>query len=223
MPDEPQRPPEIEPMDPPASNSAVKKGGALAAAIAVILGAVYVNEGGYVNDARDPGGATNYGVTEKVARAAGYTGDMRNFPKHCPGPATVCADGIYVEKYIVAPGYMPIVELEPAVGGELVDSAVNFGPARPSRWFQQSLNELTGAGLVVDGKIGRRTVLAYVNLEAAKGDGPACVAMLDKLDAKQAAEYRRLAQVNPKLKVFLKGWLRNRVGNIDRKSCRMPE
>ncbi|MCL5060456.1 MAG: hypothetical protein M1449_08070 [Candidatus Thermoplasmatota archaeon] len=37
-------------------------------------------EGGYVNDPRDPGGATRYGITEAVARANGYTGDMRHLP-----------------------------------------------------------------------------------------------------------------------------------------------
>lgn len=28
----------------------------------------------------DPGGKTRYGVTEAVARSAGYTGDMRSLP-----------------------------------------------------------------------------------------------------------------------------------------------
>ena len=38
------------------------------------------NEGGYVDNPSDPGGATRYGVTQRVARAHGYTGDMRDLP-----------------------------------------------------------------------------------------------------------------------------------------------
>lgn len=38
------------------------------------------SEGGFVDHPSDPGGATNHGVTERVARQHGYTGDMRDLP-----------------------------------------------------------------------------------------------------------------------------------------------
>lgn len=37
-------------------------------------------EGGYSDDARDPGGKTRYGITEAVARRHGYIGEMRALP-----------------------------------------------------------------------------------------------------------------------------------------------
>lgn len=37
-------------------------------------------EGGYVDHRADPGGKTRYGITEKTARAHGYTGDMKDLP-----------------------------------------------------------------------------------------------------------------------------------------------
>lgn len=197
----------------------VERGGIVAVAVAAILSTVYAAEGGFVDHPSDPGGPTNYGVTQRVARQAGYTGNMRDFPKHCAevAPSEVCADKIYVARYIEGPGYMPLVAIEPAVAEELVDTTVNMGPPRPSRWFQQAINEMGSGPIVADGQVGPSTIAAYVRLQKI---GPsACVAMLDRLDAKQAAEYRRLIQVNPKLGVFLKGWLRNRIGNVDRRKC----
>ena len=38
------------------------------------------HEGGFVDHPKDPGGSTRYGITQRVARANGYEGDMRNFP-----------------------------------------------------------------------------------------------------------------------------------------------
>ena len=37
-------------------------------------------EGGYSNHAADRGGATDYGITEAVARENGYTGSMKDLP-----------------------------------------------------------------------------------------------------------------------------------------------
>jgi lysozyme family protein len=204
----------------PAAGAGWTGKGAIAAAVAVILAGVYAVEGGYVNDARDPGGATRYGVTEQVARDYGYRGDMRWFPQHCDGPATTCADAVYVRSYIAAPGYMPLVNIEPAIAGELIDTAVNMGPRRPNRWYRLTMNMLGGARLPDSAAaLGPADVAAYRMLQAKLGVVRACTATLDALDARQTAEYRRLAAANPKLRAFLKGWLRNRIGNVDRRSC----
>lgn len=193
---------------------------AIAMAVAVILAGVYAVEGGYVNDPRDPGGATRYGVTEQVARDYGYRGDMRQFPRHCDGPASVCADAVYVRSYIAAPGYMPLVEIEPAVARELIDTAVNMGPRRPNRWYRQTMTVLGGGALPDSAaSLGSADVAAYRMLQAKLGVAPACIATLDALDVRQEVEYRRLAAANPRLRRFLKGWLRNRIGNVDRRSC----
>jgi len=210
--------PFVPPASAPSASNARKS--AVAAAIAVILGGVYAVEGGYVNDPHDPGGATNYGVTEGVARQAGYHGDMRRFPKHCDGPATACADGVYFRSYIVAPGYLPLVEVEPAIAGEMVDTAVNMGPARPNRWFRATMNRLASTRLPNSpAALGPDDINAYRMVQAKLGVTPACVATLDALDRQQEAEYRRLVRVSPSLGRFLKGWLRARIGNVDRRKC----
>ena len=39
------------------------------------------HEGGYSDHPSDPGGKTQFGITEAVARAHGFTGDMRTLTR----------------------------------------------------------------------------------------------------------------------------------------------
>ena len=39
------------------------------------------NEGGYSNNAADPGGETMWGITKRVAVASGYMGQMKDLPR----------------------------------------------------------------------------------------------------------------------------------------------
>lgn len=186
-------------------------GGALAATVATILAAVAAVEGGYANHPADPGGETNHGVTIAVARAEGYTGSMRALTKEQ-------AREILHRRYVARPGLLPVIAIDAAVGEELVDSAVNFGPSRPLRWYQQALNA-EGAALSVDGVIGPRTLAEHRDLQARVGRTPACLRLLDALDARQLAEYQRLVRANARLKVFYRGWVNNRIGNVSRAKC----
>ena len=185
----------------PVPAKKVKKAGPVSA-IVLILGGIYAVEGGYVNDRNDPGGATNYGVTEKVARSAGYAGDMRYFPKRCTDATPTCADEIYTRDYIAAPGYMPMVTVAPAVADKLANTAVNMGMARPNKWFRQSLS-LPANG----GPLGRSDYAAYQALENKVGDVVACQRVLVTFSAAQESEYNRLIRINRKLAKFRNGWI----------------
>lgn len=203
--------------DRPATPHATRKAG-VAGAVALIIGAVFAVEGGYVDDPADPGGATNHGVTESVARQHGYDGDMRDFPRTCSIEGQVCAESIYRRDYIERPGFLPLVQIDPVVAEEVIDTAVNMGPRRPSRWFQASVNATCNTRLAVDGRIGPMTQLAWRECRAHLGP-VACVAMLDAMDARQEAEYDRLVRVNPRLRRFRRGWQNHRIGNVDRSRC----
>jgi lysozyme family protein len=185
---------------------------AIPAACCAMIAATIALEGGYVNHPADPGGETNMGITKTVARSKGYVGPMRTLPREV-------AESIYYEDYIVAPGFEPLVAMNAPVVEELYDTASNMGPARPSRFFQQSINELCGTRIVPDGKVGPGTTVAFAACQQKQGAAIMCVSMLNKLDGKQKDEYERLVRVNPKLRVFLRGWIANRVGNVDRRKC----
>lgn len=205
----------LTPNPPPseAQQRVTPKRAGTALIVAAIVAAIFRVEGGYVNDPKDLGGETNYGITKQVARQHGYNGPMLHLPKDKAGK-------IYVSTYIQQPGFMPMIDVEPAVAEELVDTAVNMGPARPSRWFQQSLNEICGAGVVVDAKVGAGTIAAYAACQRKVPPAMLCTRMLDALDTRQSDEYRRLVARNSSLSRFLKGWLANRIGNVDRAKCR---
>lgn len=88
------------------------------------------HEGGYSDHADDPGGKTMWGVTERVARANGYTGDMRNLP-------------VEVAKRIYKKDYWDAVQadiLPEDIRYAVFDAAVNSGPVQAIKWLQACLN-----------------------------------------------------------------------------------
>ena len=184
----------------------------LGAAVLAIVGAVFAVEQGYVNDPKDPGGATNHGITEQVARGNGYQGEMRELPKST-------AEQIYIKDYVQRPGFDRVIALSPAVGEKVVDAGVNAGPGRSARWFQEALNQLSRGGtdypkLTVDGQIGGKTIAAYQALERKRGRIKACELVLKLLDVQQGGHYMSLG-----MPAFTVGWVDNRLGNVPPARC----
>ncbi len=202
--------PPLQPMS-PAKPAITPARAGVGAAVAAIIAAVLAVEGGYVNHPNDPGGATNWGITERVARQCGYTGDMRTMPQSV---AFAC----YQRNYVERPGFLPLVEIDPAVAEEVIDTGVNMGPTRPTRFFRQAVNEVCRTRLPITGAIDAVTVKAWSDCRANLGPR-ACVRVLDSLDRQQRAEYDRLVRVNPRLKVFHRGWVNHRIGNVKRSRC----
>jgi lysozyme family protein len=194
------------------TKSLATRAGKIGAVALAIIGAAITLEGGYVNHKADPGGETNMGITVAVARDAGYTGPMRTLPREV-------AESIYYQRYLVKPGLEPLIALDAAVTEELFDTTVNMGPPRPSRWFQESINEICATRIAADGRIGPQTIATFAACQTRIGATRLCRATLDRLDAKQRAEYDRLVRVNASLAVFHKGWVKHRIGNVDRKKC----
>jgi len=173
-------------------------------------------EGGFSDDPNDAGGATNYGITEVVAREHGYEGAMQSLPEGM-------ARDIYIKTYITAPKFDKVLELSPAVGTKVVDIGVNAGPGRVATWLQQSLNDLSRGGrdyerITADGAVGVRTLAAYQALERKRGRIKACELTLKMLDGYQTAHYTRLSQGHANAS-FLVGWLDKRIQNVPASRC----
>lgn len=144
------------------------------------------HEGGFVDHAADPGGATRYGITQATARAHGYTGSMRELP------LTVARD-IYRASYWQPArcGDMPA-----EVGVQVFDAAVNHGVRGASRMLQRAV------GVVADGVIGPQT------LAAVKAHHPAVII------ARLAAERLELMTSLAHWPHFGRGWARRIAGQL---------
>lgn len=116
-----------------------------------------VHEGGYVNHPKDPGGATNKGVTQRTydhyrSRLGGTRRDVRSITDD-----EVAA--IYRGQYWDA---VRADELPEGLAYCVFDAAVNSGPGRAVRWLQ------AGIGASVDGQIGNETIGSAVRSDSVR-------------------------------------------------------
>lgn len=147
-----------------------------------ILAEILKSEGGYVNHPRDPGGATNKGVTQRV-----YD-DYRRLQ----GLPVQNVRGISQREVgaIFRNGYWDTVKADSLPSGvdyAVVDLAYNSGTNRAARFLQGVL------GVDTDGKIGPKTLAAIKDP----------VAVVKALMAKRRAFLRDLDTFD----TFGKGWM----------------
>lgn len=151
---------------------------------AVALAEVLKHEGGYVDHPKDPGGATNRGVT--LATLSAWLGRQAT-------KAEVKALTVEAVTPIYRKNYWDAVrgdELPPGVALMVFDLAVNSGPARAARFLQDAV------GAPVDGKVGPATV--------AKANAADPAQTIEKLRALRERFYRGLGT----FPTFGKGWLK---------------
>lgn len=106
----------------------------------------------------DKGGPTRWGITQTIARAHGYTGDMRELPRET-------AKQILLSDYWTGPRFDQVAALSTLLADELCDTGVNMGPSVASKFFQRWLTAMNMRGklypdLIPDGVIGPRTITA---------------------------------------------------------------
>lgn len=163
---------------------------------------VMVHEGGFVDDARDPGGATQFGISLRFLRAQGDdVGDI-------DGDGDVDADDIRALTPITAGAFYKTQFwdrfaygdlLEQAVAEKVFDLAVNMGPSAAHKCVQRALRA-HGFELVDDGILGS---ISRSMINAAFGQE-----LVRALRSEAAGYYRSLVAAAPAKRLpFLKGWL----------------
>lgn len=177
--------------------------------ISALIDEVIAREGGYSNHPADRGGPTNFGITQAVAYANGYAGDMRQLPRRL-------AETIYRRLYWERPGYAFVAELAPKIAAELFDTAVNMGQGTATAFLQRALNALNRnqkdyPDIKVDRVAGARTLAALGSFLKLRGKAGEKV-LLKAIEALQGERYISLAEGRPANEAFLYGWLANRIG-----------
>lgn len=170
----------------------------------VINNVVLPNEGGYVNDARDAGGETNFGITIATARSQGYTGPMKAMPKSF-------AIEVYRRQYADAPGFTAIGAISMPVAELLIDIGVNMGPKVAAGFLQRALNALNNGGtlypdLIADGAAGQKTrdaLTAYLRRRAGNGEK----VLLSAINGLRIERYISLGEARVANEAFMFGWL----------------
>lgn len=154
-------------------------------------------EGGYVDHPKDPGGATNHGITHKTL--ASFRGKPVN--KADVKALTMKEAGrIYRLRY-----WNKVSGDDLPQGLDLVafDPAVNSGPSRGAKWLQTAL------GVATDGKIGKQTLAAAIN-------APDAVVVVQRACAARMGFLRKLRTWS----TFGRGWAR-RVADTEAEAVAM--
>ena len=166
-------------------------------------------EGAYSDHPADRGGPTRWGITEAVARAHGYQGDMRFLPR-------AEAAAIYRRIYWHRPRLDRIASHAPALAAELFDTGVNMGPQVAINFLRRALNALNRGAtdypdVAVTGPVDDALVAALVSFLARRKPGGETV-LVKAVEALQGERYLDLAERRPANEAFLYGWLAKRLG-----------
>lgn len=170
---------------------------------------VLKHEGGYVNHPRDPGGATNYGISLRFLRTLSDEGDI-NYDGIINADdikALTEADAIQIykkyfwDKYKIERYSGPLCIL-------LLDMYVNMPPIQAMKVFQRALNKVNpDYQIAVDGIYGMHT---WKSVEIAQKNE---ASLLNAIKESRVDYYMSLVSRRPELRYALKGWI-NRASDL---------
>jgi lysozyme family protein len=165
------------------------------------------HEGGYVNNKRDPGGATKYGISLRYLQKRGdllgdFDGDGDVDADDIAAMTRPMAVAVY-ESGFWLPNRLRDVKSQ-LLATKIFDMAVNMGSKQAWKLVQRSLTA-NGQGCVDDGVVGPKTIAALNALE--KVD----YSVLVTLREKQKFFYAGILATRPELRVFELGWFRRAV------------
>lgn len=161
-------------------------------------------EGGFVNNPKDPGGATNFGITlgfmegTRDCATCDVDGDgdidlqdLKKMTRDDAGP-------IY-RKYFW--DKLKLDNYSPKLGLVVFDAAVNHGLKNAIKFLQKTCNEV-GAKIEVDGVYGPTTVSTATKNDSSK--------FVETYLVIREKFYDAIVANNPSQSIFLKGW-KNRI------------
>lgn len=150
-------------------------------------------EGGYVNDPKDPGGETNFGICK------------RDYPNEDIKNLTIeRAKEIYYKSYWLPSNCAQLVTMEyPLTAMVLFDTGINCGCRTAKKLLQKCL-----IGIEADGIIGSQTMKAVAKCDDLN--------LAEKMLSERQKYYNLIISKNLALKKFKNGWT-NRIALLSKK------
>lgn len=173
--------------------------------VAQMIDALIGREGKFSDNPNDKGGATMWGVTERVARAHDYTGRMQDLPRDR-------AVTIYRAQYWQDPHFDQVAQVFPAVAEELFDIGVNMGAGVAGAILQRLLNCLNQrdslfADMTIDGLIGRVTIAALRSFQQRRGEEGGAILRF-AIGGLRVARYADITEARVANEDFFFGWIK---------------
>lgn len=161
------------------------------------LDVILLHEGGYSNDPDDPGGETNFGITQKsltkVYVQLGLPAHVKDLDKKS---ASIFYKTLWWDKY----NYSAINSLN--IATKIFDLSVNIGPKMAHMILQKAIN-WCGHRVITDGVLGKKTLAAANEIYLHGRDAD----LYDEIKEEARNYYTHLTEENPKLYKYLGGWL----------------
>lgn len=157
-------------------------------AVAVVLR----HEGGYSNNPKDPGGATNFGISSKFLRSIDfYKKDVKELTED---------DAIEIYKIHWWEKYNYDLIKDETIAAKILAMSVNMGANRAHKLVQLALQNCGFKNIVKDGILGTKSFGAINTAKPSE--------LHEQLRRACRTFYLKLIDTNPSLSVFKKGWIK---------------
>lgn len=169
---------------------------------------ILTNEGGYVNNAKDPGGATSLGISLRFLKdyAQSNPGDFDTFDVDDDGDIDAQdIKGLTKEgaKYLYKKQFWDKFKYDQIknflIARKVFDLCVNMYAAQAHKVVQRAIRAASGIKLLEDGILGPKSIAAINSADQ--------TSLLAAIRSEAAGFYRLLAATKPDLQGFLQGWL----------------
>lgn len=176
--------------------------------IELAMPTIFLHEGRYVNNRKDPGGATNYGVSLRFLKKVGDLDKDGWLDGDIDHDGDIDADDIkemkendavkiyklyWWDKY----GYSQVDEQ--AIATKLISISINIDHIGAHKCLQRACRAAGGYVLLEDGILGPKTFNAINNCDPIK--------LLPAFKSEAAGYYRSIRLKNGNEQEFIKGWL----------------
>ena len=156
---------------------------------------VFKNEGGFVDDTSDSGGATNFGISLNFLKTIDPNASVVTIKNMSREQASF----IYRKEFWDKGNYGELDNQ--ALANKVFDMSVNMGVTRANRLLQMAVND-EGFTLTIDGILGPKTIGTLNDSWSLEQD-----AILKSFKLRCIEFYNSLAQQNPTKLKFLCGWI----------------